>query len=130
MKPLVREIGRDFMNATPAFIGRSFIPILLALSVAFCMAAEVSKKDSSPTYKPRRINKAIELLDQGQPIYYSGSRGGYAEGKAMAKTWADVIIYGLEHDPVDLAKLREFMQGLVDGGPTPSGHRTPAVIVN
>ena len=25
--------------------------------------------------------------------------------------------------------LRQFMQGLVDGGPTKSGHRTPTVIV-
>jgi 4-hydroxy-2-oxoheptanedioate aldolase len=28
-----------------------------------------------------------------------------------------------------VASLRAFMQGLVDGGPTPTGHRTPAVIV-
>ncbi len=26
-----------------------------------------------------------------------------------------------------MTRLREFMRGLVDGGPTPSGHRTPAV---
>ncbi len=27
-------------------------------------------------YKPKRINKAIELLEQGQPIYYTTSSGG------------------------------------------------------
>ena len=35
----------------------------------------------------------------------------------------------MEHGPFEPARLREFMQGLVDGGPTKSGHRTPTVIV-
>lgn len=79
-------------------------------------------------YQPKRINKAIELLEQGQPVYYTYGAGGYAEGKALAQTWADIILYDMEHAPFDLTLLRQFMQGLVDGGPTPSGHRTPAVI--
>jgi 4-hydroxy-2-oxoheptanedioate aldolase len=78
--------------------------------------------------QPKRINKAIELLAQGQPVYYTTSRGGYAEGKELAGTWADYINYELEHGAFDMTKLREFMRGLVDGGPTASGHRTPAVI--
>ena len=76
-----------------------------------------------------RINKCIELLEQGQPIYYIDGEGGYEEGKALAKTWADYVWYDMEHAPYDVTRLRAFMQGLVDGGPTPSGHRTPAVIV-
>ena len=90
---------------------------LLVLLLTFAGAAEAG-----------RINKAIELLAQGQPVYYTTSRGGYEEGKALAHTWADYINYELEHGAFDVTKLREFMQGLVDGGPTPSGHRTPAVI--
>ena len=35
----------------------------------------------------------------------------------------------MEHGPFDPMRLRQFMQGLVDGGPTKSGHRTPTVIV-
>ena len=35
----------------------------------------------------------------------------------------------MEHAAFDVAALRAFMRGLVDGGPTPTGHRTPAVIV-
>lgn len=77
---------------------------------------------------PERINKAIELLERGQPVYYVTSRGGYEEGKELAQTWADYINYELEHGAFDMTRLREFMRGLVDGGPTPSGHRTPAVI--
>ena len=82
---------------------------------------------------PKRINRAIELLESGQPIYYTGSHTGadlsYEAGKAMAKTWADYINIGMEHGAFDMAGLDRFMRGLVDGGPTNSGHRTPAVIV-
>lgn len=81
-----------------------------------------------PAQTPKRINKAIELLEQGQPIYYAGSTGGYDEGVEMAQTTADYINYGLEHGAFDMTKLRDFMRGLVAGGPTKSGHRTPAVI--
>ncbi|MBL8228524.1 MAG: hypothetical protein JNL98_08605 [Bryobacterales bacterium] len=81
------------------------------------------------TWKPKRINKAIELLEMGQPIYYGQAYGGYEEGKKMARTWADYITYDMEHSPLDFAALREFMRGLMENGPTPSGHRTPAVIV-
>src|ERR1700704_4964443 len=76
------------------------------------------------------INKAVGLLEQGQPIYYTGAEDrGYQGGCAMAKTWADYINYEMEHGPFDVSRLHDFMRGLVDGGPTPSGHRTPAVIV-
>ena len=82
---------------------------------------------------PKRINRAIELLEQGQPVYYVGNHTGanldYESGKEMAKTWADYINVGMEHGSFDMAGLDEFMRGLVDGGPTNSGHRTPAVIV-
>jgi 4-hydroxy-2-oxoheptanedioate aldolase len=81
-------------------------------------------------YKPKRINRAIELLASGQPIYYTTIRGGagYDDGKRMAQTWADYITYEMEHGQLDFSALRNFMRGLIDGGPTKSGHRTPAVI--
>jgi 4-hydroxy-2-oxoheptanedioate aldolase len=98
-------------------------PFLAAAAARFAAAAG---GDSS--YKPKRINKAIELLADGQPIYYSEGRGGYEEGKKAAQTHADYLNYEMEHGPLDFTALRSFMQGLVDGGPTKSGHRTPAVI--
>src|ERR1700730_9523884 len=77
-----------------------------------------------------RINKTVELLAQGQPIYYTSPPDrGYEGGLALARTWADYISYDLEHHPFDVTRLLDVMQGLVDGGPTASGHRTPAVIV-
>jgi 4-hydroxy-2-oxoheptanedioate aldolase len=36
----------------------------------------------------------------------------------------------MEHAPFDVKGLSEYMRGLAKGGPTKSGHRTPAVIVN
>jgi 4-hydroxy-2-oxoheptanedioate aldolase len=87
-----------------------------------------------PNYKPRRVNKVIELWEDGQPAYFtnSGMRPGvdaYAQGKKMAKTFADMIIYGLEHGPLDFTDFVNFMSGLKDGGPTASGHVTPTVVV-
>jgi 4-hydroxy-2-oxoheptanedioate aldolase len=78
----------------------------------------------------KRVNRAIELLSRDEPVYYTSSRGGYEEGKELARTWADYVNYELEHGAFDVERLREFMQGLVDGGPTATGHRTPAVIVS
>ena len=82
---------------------------------------------------PNRINKVVELLGAGQPVYFVGSHTGneltYEAGKRLAKTWADFINIGMEHGAFDMAGLDQFMRGLIDGGPTNSGHRTPAVIV-
>jgi 4-hydroxy-2-oxoheptanedioate aldolase len=80
-----------------------------------------------------RLNRAIELLQQDQAIYYTGGHTGhvltYAQGVEDAGTWADYINVGMEHGSFDLAGLADYMRGLVDGGPTRSGHRTPAVVV-
>ena len=82
---------------------------------------------------PPRINRAIELLEQDQAIYYDGPHTGhvltYEQGRKDAKTWADYINVGMEHGAFDMTGLEAYMRGLVDGGPTNSGHRTPAVIV-
>ncbi len=86
------------------------------------------------TPKPQRINRAIELLAQGQPIYYTGSHegtdGNFEQGVKDAQTYADYISYDMEHAPFDVKGLADYMRGLAKGGPTKSGHRTPAVIVN
>ncbi len=80
-----------------------------------------------------RVNRAIELLDQGQPIYYSGGHTGHVltreQGRKDASIWSDYINVGMEHGSFDMGGLERYMQGLVEGGPAPSGHRTPTVIV-
>lgn len=78
---------------------------------------------------PQRFNKMIELLDQGQPVYNVLAKDlSYEGGRAMAQTWADYIKVDMEHAPFDIRALDQFMRGLVDGGPTRSGHRIPAVV--
>ena len=107
----------------------AFRSIAACVAVVFCVAG--IRADGE---KPKRINRAIELLEQGQPIYYTGSHegteGSFEQGVKDAQTWADYISYDMEHAPFDVKGLAEYMQGLAKGGPTKSGHRTPAVIVN
>ena len=60
---------------------------------------------------PKRINRAIELLDQGQPIYYTGSHegteGNFEQGVKDAQTYADYISYDMEHAPFDVKGLAD-----------------------
>jgi 2-keto-3-deoxy-L-rhamnonate aldolase RhmA len=80
-----------------------------------------------------RINRAVELLQQGQAIYYDGPHSGhvltYEQGLHDGGTWADYINVGMEHGCFDMTGLAEYMRGMVAAGPTRSGHRTPAVVV-
>src|SRR5688572_20662965 len=103
--------------------------MLLVLAVA-AFTLPLRGQGGDPSYKPKRLNKMIELLEAGQPVYDVSVEGaGYEEGKRLAKTHVDMIQYAMEHGPFEPLLLRQFMQGLVDGGPTKSGHRTPTVIV-
>lgn len=82
---------------------------------------------------PTRINRAIELLAEGQAIYYAGNHTGHvlthAQGREDCGTWADYINVGMEHGAFDMTGLAAYLAGLCDAGPTRSGHRSPAVIV-
>jgi 4-hydroxy-2-oxoheptanedioate aldolase len=82
---------------------------------------------------PKRINRAIDLLEMDQALYYDGPHTGhvltYEQGRKDARTWADYINVGMEHGAFDMTGLEAYMRGLVDGGPTNSGHRAPTVIV-
>src|SRR5947208_3026841 len=104
------------------------------LVLASGIAAAITVTLIGQTAKPKRINRAIELLEQGQPIYYTGSHSGtegsFEQGKKDAQTYADYISYDMEHAPFDVKGLSEYMRGLVGGGPTKSGHRTPPWLVN
>lgn len=109
----------------------------LKLAIVFAIAAGtvlivVPTQAQAP--KPKHINRAIDLWERDQPVYYTGSHSGTAgtfeQGKLDAQTYADYLSYDMEHAPFDVKGLSEYMKGLAAGGPTKSGHRTPAVIVN
>jgi 4-hydroxy-2-oxoheptanedioate aldolase len=108
------------------------------LSAAFAGAQQPVPPDNAvvpempklTTRSGKRVNRVIDMWLKSQPVYYSQtSGGGYEQGKEMAATKADYITYEMEHGPLDFRELREFMRGLLDAGPTRTGHRTPAVIV-
>jgi len=119
-------------------------PIVLA-SLAAAMLTAMSVKAQTPvpptnaaipemptktTRTGKHVNRVIDMWLKNQPVYYAQlSGGGYEEGKKMAATKADYITYEMEHGPLDFKELRDFMRGLVDGGPTRTGHKTPAVVV-
>ncbi len=109
---------------------KTTLPLLLACFGVVLGVATIAAQ----TPKAKRINRAIELLEQGQPIYYTGSHSGtegsFEQGKKDAQIYADYISYDMEHAPYDIKGLADYMRGLAAGGPTKSGHRTPAVIVN
>jgi 4-hydroxy-2-oxoheptanedioate aldolase len=85
------------------------------------------------TPKPKHLNRIIDILEQGQPVYYDSSHEGTAGtfdlGKKDAQTWADYIVYDMEHAPYNIEALTQYMRGLAAGGPTRTGHRMPPVIV-
>lgn len=114
---------------------KNFKSTLFCLVASLCLVTGVTTiLAQNPAYKPKHINRALELLADGQPIYYTGSHSGttgsYEQGVKDAQTYADYISYDMEHAPFDVKGLQEYMRGLAAGGPTKSGHRTPAVIVN
>src|SRR5262245_23042362 len=123
--PPSRRIRRFAMKRSGTILRFLAVSVSLALGVATLRADDP---------KPKRINRAIELLDAGQPIYYTGSHegtdGNFEQGVKDAQTYADYISYDMEHAPFDVKGLSDYMKGLVKGGPTKSGHKTPAVIVN
>src|SRR6516162_1605344 len=80
-----------------------------------------------------RINRCVELLEQDIAIYYDGPHSGHvlthAQGRIDAATFADYMNVGMEHCAFDMTGLAEYVRGMVDAGPTRSGHSTPTVIV-
>src|ERR1041385_1787411 len=99
--------------------------------VGIALTTFLSAQGGDPNYgKPKRLNKMIELLAADQTVYDVGvTNGGYEEGKKLAQTTNDMIMYEMEHGTFNPQRLKEFMQGLADGGPTKSGHRIPTVVV-
>ena len=70
--------------------------------------------------KPKRINRAIELLEQGQPIYYTGSHSGttgtFEQGKKDASTYADYISYDMEAAPYDIEPMPSMVDSINPSG--------------
>src|SRR5882724_598605 len=114
--------------------GDTMRKLLFAGALLVCVLSLLFGTTQAQAPKPKRLNRAVELLAEGQPIYYTGSHSGtegsFEQGVKDAQTYADYISYDMEHAPYDIKGLADYMRGLAAGGPTKSGHRTPPVIVN
>ena len=91
--------------------------------------AALPEMPKQTTRTGKHVNRVIDMWLKNQPVYYAQTSGGaYEDGKKLAATKADYITYEMEHGPLDFKELREFMRGLVEAGPTRTGHKTPAVV--
>jgi len=76
------------------------------------------------------INKCIELLDSGQPVFaYHPPRSpvlSYESGRKHASFWADLLVVEFEHFSFDVSALAEFMRGVREA--TPAGKQTLTVL--
>ena len=123
------------MKTHPVSLAGLAAAALMAISASAQQA--VSPENSTLPDMPKQttrtgkhVNRIIDMWIKSQPVYYAQiSGGGYEQGKQMAATKADYITYEMEHGALDFKELREFMRGLLDAGPTRTGHKTPAVIV-
>jgi hypothetical protein len=68
-----------------------------------------------------RLNKVIELLQQGQPVFSCGTvmSGNYDELQALSRSDYDLVIVETEHQGFDFPTLRHSLQYLIR--PTRSG---------
>ena len=56
-----------------------------------------------------RINKFIDLIEQGQAIFsLPAQEASYEAGIEMSQTWADMIQFDFEHKPFDVGGLTAF----------------------
>ena len=103
---------------------------LVLLLVVTVVGSERLTGQGAAAASRRESTRRSSSSNRANPYYATARAGaGTNDGKKMAQTPSDYINYEMEHGAFDMSALREFMRGLVDGGPTKSGHRTPAVIV-
>jgi len=123
------------MSTKAAWLAGVVVAVLTGMSARAQQAAPpdnatLPEMPTQTTRPGKHVNRVIDLWLKNQPVYYAQtSGGGYEQGKALAATKADYITYEMEHGPLDFKELREFMRGLVDAGPTRTGHKTPPVVV-
>ena len=56
------------------------IRMRISLAAVAALAAAAVSSVGAQAPKPKHINRAIELLEAGQPIYYTGSHSGTEGG--------------------------------------------------
>lgn len=79
---------------------------------------------------PIRLNRLIELWEQGKPVFGGFARFRDVDGALYyASSQQDFVIYDLEHSPADFTQFRTFLQFMVDRGSVlAKGNAQPNVV--
>ena len=100
---------------------RKLLATMAALVVASAALPLVMAQTATPgAALPPRANPVIKLLEQGKPAFsiwanYIGVGKDYHAAVTLQNNKNfDFIIYDLEHDPLDVAGLSEFLRDLLD----------------
>src|SRR5688572_21389120 len=89
---------------------RYAMQLLLALLAGLLLAGQASAQQV-------RLNKLIELWEQGKPAF--GSFARFRDSTAAqyyASSQMDFVIFDLEHGPADFTEMRVFLQFMLDRG--------------
>jgi hypothetical protein len=99
--------GEKLVKSVGKHIFLSGICALLAAG----LPATIAQIQQPKQIHPKRLNQAIELLAEGQPVYYTGSHSGtngtYEQGLKDSQTYADYISYDMEDAPYDIKGLQD-----------------------
>jgi 4-hydroxy-2-oxoheptanedioate aldolase len=99
---------------------RKFVATAGAIVVMSALLPWPLAQTPPPGAPPPRANPVIKLLEQGKPAFsiwanYIGVGKDYHAAVTLQNNKNfDFIIYDLEHDPLDVAGLSEFLRDLLD----------------
>jgi 4-hydroxy-2-oxoheptanedioate aldolase len=91
--------------------------VMLALAALPRAAADQAAPAAAP---PPRANPVIKLLEQGKPVFsiwanYIGVGNDYHAAVTLQNNRNfDFLLYDLEHDPLDVVGLSQFLRALLD----------------
>ena len=93
---------------------------LLATAVVVIISTQLAVVNAQAPPPPPRANPVIKLLEQGKPAFsiwanYIGVGKDYHAAVTLQNNKNyDFILYDLEHDPLDVEGLCQFLRALLD----------------
>lgn len=86
-----------------------------AIALMGVVAAPALAQTAAPAQGGVHINRSIETLEKGQPIFglFTGNFS-LANARALARSNLDYIFIDMEHTPFSMETLHEFLVGMTD----------------
>ena len=94
--------------------------LIVAAALVAAASARWTQAAAQRTAPPPRANPVIALLEHGKPAFsiwanYIGVGNDYhAAVTLQSNPNYDFILYDLEHDPLDMVGLSQFLRALLD----------------